>query len=100
VPLALGFSTVAAGIWATRPDTRALNRLALLCTVVGLASAVVFPAHAWANAGPYLPGAAFADWLGEWVWALGAAPLLGVGLVLYPDGELPGRRWCAAPVGA
>jgi len=50
VPLALGFSAVAAGIWATRPDTRGLHRLGLLYTVVGLASAIVFPAHAWANA--------------------------------------------------
>jgi signal transduction histidine kinase len=99
VPLALGFSTVAAGIWATRPDTRGLNRLGLLYTVVGLAAAVVFPANAWANAGAHLPGAALAGWLGEWVWALGAAPLMGIGLVLYPDGELPGRRWWPAPIG-
>jgi signal transduction histidine kinase len=99
VPLALGFSTVAAGIWATGPDTRGLKRLGFLYTVVGLASAIVFPAHAWANAGTDLPGASFADWLGDWVWALGAAPLLGIGLVLYPDGELPGRRWWPAPIG-
>lgn len=99
VPLALGFSTVAAGIWATHPDTRGLNRLALLYTVVGLASAIVFPAHAWAAAGSDLPGAEFAGWLGEWVWALGAPPLMGIGLVLYPDGELPGGRWWPAPVG-
>lgn len=99
VPLALGFSTVAAAIWATRPNTRGLNRLGLLYTVVGLASAVVFPARAWASAGNDLVGAAFAGWLGEWVWALGAAPLMGIGLVLYPDGELPGRRWWPAPVG-
>ena len=99
VPLALGFSTVAAGIWATRPDTRGLHRLGFLYTVVGLASALVFPAHAWANAGSDLPCAAFAGWLGEWVWALGAAPLMGIGLVLYLDGELPGRRWWPAPVG-
>ena len=99
VPLALGFSTVAASIWATGPATRGLNRLGLLYTVVGLASAVYFPAHAWANAGAALPGVAFAGWLGEWVWALGAAPLMGIGLVLYPDGELPGRRWWPAPVG-
>ena len=99
VPLALGFSTVAAAIWATRPDTRGLKRLGILYTTVGLASAVVFPAQAWAHAGADRPGAALAGWLGEWVWALGAAPLLGIGLVLYPDGELPGRRWWPAPVG-
>jgi signal transduction histidine kinase len=99
VPLALGFSTVAAGIWATRPDTRGLRRLAWLYTVVGLGSAVVLPAHAWAGAGAGLPGAGFAAWLGTWVWALGAPTLMGVGLVLYPDGELPGRHWWPAPVG-
>lgn len=99
VPLALGFSTIAAAIWATRPEARGLHRLGLLYTVVGLASAVVLPAHAWAHAGAELPGAALAGWLGEWVWALGAAPLMGIGLVLYPDGELPGRRWWPAPVG-
>lgn len=99
VPLALGFSTVAAAIWATRPHTRGLKRLGLLYTIVGLASAVVFPAQAWAHAGTDLPGAAFAGWLSAWIWALGAAPLMGIGLVLYPDGELPGRRWWPAPVG-
>lgn len=99
VPLALGFSTVAAAIWATGPDTRGLKRLGILYTIVGLASAVVFPAQAWAHAGVDLPGAAFAGWLGAWVWALGAAPLLGIGLVLYPDGKPPGRRWWPVPVG-
>lgn len=99
VPLALGFSTVAAGIWATRPETRGLRLLGSLYTVVGLASAAVFPVHAWANAGADLPGAALAAWMGDWVWALGAPPLLAVGLVVYPDGELPGRRWWPAPAG-
>lgn len=102
VPLALGFSTVAAGIWATRPDTRGLRRLGLLYTVVGLGAALVFPAAAWSHAAglphPLLPFEGLADWLTSWVWALGAAPILGLGLVLYPDGELPGRAWWPAPV--
>jgi signal transduction histidine kinase len=101
-PLAIGFSTVAAGVWATRPDTVGLRRLGALYTVVGLASALVLPSHAWAHAaslpGAILPGAEVAGWLSDWVWALGAAPLMGVGLLLYPDGRLPGRRWWPAAV--
>jgi signal transduction histidine kinase len=101
-PLAIGFSTVAAGVWATRPDTAGLRRLGALYTVVGLASALVLPSYAWAHAATrpdaMLPGAELAGWLSDWVWALGAAPLLGVGLLLYPDGRLPGRRWWPAAV--
>ncbi len=100
VPLALGFSTVAAGIWATHPDTAGLRRLGVLYTVVGVASALVFPTHAWAHAaegpGSDLTGGSVAAWLGDWVWALGAPPLLALGLLLYPDGRLPGRRWWPA----
>lgn len=100
VPLALGFSTVAAGIWATRPEVDGLRRLGVLYTVVGLGSALVFPSQAWAHAaaedGSELTGGTPAAWLADWVWALGAPPLLALGLLLYPDGRLPGRRWWPA----
>ena len=96
VPLAVGFSTVAAGIWSTRPHTAGIRRLAVLYTVVGVASALVLPAHGWARAD--VPGADASAWLSNWVWALGAAPLLGLGLVLYPDGALPSRQWWPAPI--
>ena len=96
VPLAVGFSTVAAGIWSTRPHTAGIRRLAVLYSVVGVASALVLPAHGWARAD--VPGAEASAWFSNWVWAFGAAPLLGLGLVLYPDGTLPDRRWWPAPV--
>ena len=96
VPLAIGFSTVAAGIWSTRPHTVGIRRLAVLYTVVGAASALVLPAHGWARAN--VPGADASAWLSNWVWALGAAPLLGLGLLLYPDGVLPSRRWWPAAI--
>lgn len=91
VPLAIGFSTVAAGIWSTRPHPLGVRRLAVLYTVVGLGAACVLPAYGWARSD--VAGAAFAAWVSSWVWSLGAAPLLGIGLLLYPDGHLPGRRW-------
>ena len=94
VPLAVGFSTVAAGIWSTRPRETGLRRLALLYTVVGLGAACVLPAHGWARSG--VAGAEVAAWVSSWVWSLGAAPLLAIGLLIYPDGRLPGPRWWPA----
>ena len=94
VPLAIGFSTVATGIWSTRPHPTGLRRLAVLYTVVGLGAACVLPTYGWARSD--VAGAAFAAWVSNWVWSLGAAPLLGIGLLLYPDGHLPGGRWWPA----
>lgn len=98
VPGAVGFAIVAAGIWSTRPHPRGLGRLASLYTVVGLAAAAVLPAYGWARLDR--EGSLLAAWVSNWVWALGAAPLLALGLLLYPDGRLPGRAWWpAAAVG-
>lgn len=97
LPLALGFSTVAAGIWSTRPAEPGLRRLGALYTLVGLGAALVLPAAAWAHAAGQptsaLRGEELASWLAGWVWSLGAPPLLALGLLLYPDGRLPSRRW-------
>jgi signal transduction histidine kinase len=94
IPLAIGFSTVAAGIWSTLPHPVGLRRLAVLYTVVGLGAGGVLPFYGWATAD--VMGAHAAAWLSNWIWTLGAAPLLALGLVLYPDGQLPGRRWWPA----
>jgi hypothetical protein len=32
-------------------------------------------------------------WVSEWMWTTGAIPLLTFGLLLFPDGHLPSRRW-------
>lgn len=94
VPLALGFSTVAAGIWATRPHPAGVLRLGALYTVSGLAASCVLPTYGLARTG--LDGAITFAWVSNWAWALGAAPLIGLGLLLYPDGQLPGQRWWPA----
>jgi len=97
VPLAIGFSTVAAGIWSTRPHPVGLRRLAVLYTVVGLGAACVLPSYGWARSD--VAGSSVAAWISNWVWTLGAAPLLCIGLLLYPDGHLPSRRWWPATLG-
>lgn len=96
-PLAVGFSVVAAGIWATRPEDVGVRRLAVLYTVVCIGAALVLPSYMWARVdrpdGSALVGSDVARWVSDWVWAFGAAPLIGLGVLLYPDGLLPGRRW-------
>lgn len=94
IPLAVGFSTVAAGIWATRPHPVGVLRLGVLYTVVGIAASVVLPTYGVARLD--VVGAEASAWVSNWVWTLSAAPLFGLGLVLYPDGRLPSRRWWPA----
>lgn len=96
IPLAIGFSTVAAGIWSTRPHPVGVARLGALYTVTGLAAACTLPTFGLARTD--IQGAAALAWVSNWVWAFGAAPLIGVGVALYPDGRLPSRRWCPALV--
>lgn len=98
IPLAIGFSTVAAGIWATRPHPTGILRLGWLYTVSGLAAALVIPTFGFARA--EVPGTIAWAWVSNWIWALGAAPLISLGLLLYPDGRLPGRRWWPAMIPA
>lgn len=94
VPASIGFTIVAAGIWSTRPHPRGVVRLGALYTLTGLGAAVALPAYGWSH--EHLAGTTGVAWLSNWVWALGAPPLMGVGILLYPDGNLPGRRWRAA----
>jgi signal transduction histidine kinase len=94
IPLAIGFSIVAAGIWATRPHPPGVRRLGILYTVTGLAAALVLPSYGVARTD--FSGAVASAWVSNWIWAFGAAPLLGLGVALYPDGRLPSRRWWPA----
>ncbi|MBK5306874.1 MAG: sensor histidine kinase [Frankiaceae bacterium] len=96
VPASIGFTIVAAGIWSTRPHPRGIVRLGALYTVAGLASAVALPAYGWSH--EHLAGTTGMAWLSNWVWALGPPLLMGLGILLYPDGNLPGRRWRPAAV--
>jgi two-component system NarL family sensor kinase len=63
---------------------------------VGLAFAIFAMANTYGEgwlAGRPWPAGLFAMWLSSWIWVL-SEPLLGtLGLLLFPDGHLPSRRW-------
>jgi len=40
-----------------------------------------------------LPAARWAGWLDGWPWVPGLAAIATVGVLLFPDGRLPGPRW-------
>jgi hypothetical protein len=40
-----------------------------------------------------LPGTEWAAWLAYWIWVPGVGPAMTFGLLLFPDGRLPTRRW-------
>ncbi len=63
----------------------------------GLASALTLAVYPYADRGltEGYPGALAAAWVSEWVWGLGVIPLVTLGVLLFPDGRLPSRRWRA-----
>lgn len=73
--------------------------LGRLWVATGVAGAVTLAVHSYAEVatapGSGLPLAVPAAWVSSWVWVLGSTPLLTVGLLLFPDGRLPSRRWRA-----
>jgi hypothetical protein len=94
---ALSFGSVGALIVARVEH----NRIGWIFWLTGLSLAVGNLAFQYADVGLYiadhrLPGAAFAAWL-----PVGIPPafgLLGIALLLFPDGQLPSRRWRPALV--
>ena len=94
VPASIGFAVVGALVVSRHPR----HRLGWLYvgTAVAMATALfVFP-YAWyglVTAPGAVPGAVAAGWVSAWVWTLGFSPVVTFGLLLYPDGHLPSRRW-------
>ncbi|MEV6489434.1 GAF domain-containing protein, partial [Actinoplanes sp. NPDC051633] len=90
----LAFPLAGALILARLPGHR-LGRLYCLC---GLAAALTLATHSYAQRGLVdrpgsLPGALGAGWVSSWVWVCGLIPLLTFGVLWFPDGRLPSRRW-------
>lgn len=78
--------------------SRRRHPLGWLFCLSGLACAVTLAAYVHAQQGLVtapgsLPGALAAGWVSSWVWACGLIPLVTFGVLLFPDGRLPSRRW-------
>jgi two-component system NarL family sensor kinase len=90
----LAFPVVGALILARLPG----HRLGWLYCLCGLACAVTLAAFSYAQRGLVerpgsLPGAVAAAWVSSWIWVCGASGLITFGVLWYPDGRLPSRRW-------
>src|SRR5258706_13665092 len=42
-----------------------------------------------------LPAGIAVGWVSSWIWVCGFSPLATFGVLLFPDGHLPSRRWWA-----
>jgi two-component system, NarL family, sensor kinase len=90
----LAFPVVGAMILSRLPRHR-LGTLYLLC---GLASSITLASYSYARQGlgghaVSLPGAVVAGWVSSWVWLCGPVPLVTLGVLWFPDGRMPSRRW-------
>jgi two-component system, NarL family, sensor kinase len=94
VSMALIFPLVGAVIVAHR----ARHPMGWLFCGVGLAGALTLAAGGYAQYGIVarpgaLPGAVAVAWVSAWIWVCGFIPLVTFGVLLFPDGHLPSRRW-------
>ncbi|KGN40061.1 hypothetical protein [Knoellia aerolata] len=74
------------------------HRLGWLYCLCGFASSLALLSYSYGERGLVeqpgtLPGALLAAWLSSWIWICGFSPLLTLGILGFPDGRLPGRRW-------
>jgi hypothetical protein len=94
VLLAVTFPLVGALVASRRPG----NPLGWIFCVIGLSEGLVtagweYGTFALRTAPGTVPGGDLASWFGAWTWALGLGLLITFGLLLFPDGRLPSRRW-------
>jgi signal transduction histidine kinase len=93
--LALAFATVGA-IVAARVPGNAVGRIFL---AIGVSTGVGLLVYAYATYGLAEGSRPFGVVAVAWLWnpvSQPTAPLLGLALLLFPDGRLPSRRWRAA----
>lgn len=93
-PLSIGFSVVGALV-VSRRSREGMGWLYLgTATAMALTLFVYEYAYLGLITDPNsVPGGLAAGWVSAWVWALGFAPLFTFGLLLYPNAQLPSRRW-------
>ena len=80
----LAFATVGAIVASRRPR----NAIGWLLLLAGL-SYVIGGLSETAGADE----SALVAWVGEWIWLVGIGPVATFGLLLFPNGRLPSRRW-------
>jgi hypothetical protein len=85
----LAFSTVGVLVASRLPA----NPIGWLLLGAGLAYVVGGISISYAESDARGGWATLASWVGEWVWIAGLGPVATFGLLLFPDGHLPSRRW-------
>jgi hypothetical protein len=97
-----GYMPAVAVIWgtvglvlATRRPTNWIGWIFLLAVLFWAVSGVSghYAKYTFLTAPGSLPGGTFAYWLMTWTWLPGFVLLPTFGLLLFPDGRLPSRRW-------
>jgi hypothetical protein len=96
--LILAFSTVGVLIATRQPQ----NLVGWIMLVAGFALGATvltggYVDHSVAPPRGRLPGTEWVAWFAQWIWVPGFAPALTFLLLLFPNGQLPSRRW--SPVG-
>jgi two-component system, NarL family, sensor kinase len=74
------------------------QRLGWLYCLCGCISSITLLTFSYAQRGLVddpgsLPGALFVAWVSTWIWMCGFSLLLTFGVLWFPDGRLPSRRW-------
>jgi hypothetical protein len=91
--LVLAFSTVGALIVARLPG----NPIGWILCAAGLSIGFTTLASGYAvfslAAPDLMPGTEWAAWFSYWIWVPGVGPAMTFGLLLFPDGRPPTRRW-------
>jgi signal transduction histidine kinase len=90
----LGMATVGALAASRQPG----NATGWIFLAIGICAGIAFASSEYADYAlrtrpGSLPGAAYAAWLSDWIWALLIALPITFLPLLFPDGRLPSRRW-------
>ena len=85
----LAFATVGALV-ASRQPRNPIGWLLLLAGFSYTLGGVTVDASEHGDPGAWRDAAA---WIGAWIWMAGIGPVATFGLLLFPDGHLPSRRW-------
>jgi hypothetical protein len=96
--LALAWGTIGALIAVRKPGNR-IGWLLLALSLINALQGVVdqYPVVASAVGSP-IPGGDWARWVSAWIWVIPSTGFLTFVPLIFPDGRLLSRRWCAAVV--